>query len=118
MIIGASREEKICALGTDSLTSRKESLTSKERKAPMLDEEITQVIQLRHRLRALTLFVDQRSFSEAQLALEELRHLSEKLDDDDLRGEHCRWQFFVEKLCPEIIVPKQTRETREHLDIT
>ena len=81
----------------------------------MLDEEITQVIQLRHRLRALTLFVDQRSFGEAQLALEEFRHLSEKLDDDDLRGEHCRWQCFVELLCPLIPAPN---ETMKHLDFT
>jgi hypothetical protein len=58
----------------------------------MSDEQANEVIRVRHRLRALAIGGGQDVASDAQVALEQLRSLSERLADPDLVFEHARWR--------------------------
>lgn len=62
----------------------------------MSDEQAIEVIQLRHRLRAMAALtsVD----TEAVQTLDRFRDLSELLDDVDLRFEHARWRVRFEQM--------------------
>jgi hypothetical protein len=64
----------------------------------MSDELATEVIRLRHRLRAMAAVPGFDARSEAAQTLERFRALSESLGQDDLLFELARWRVQFEQL--------------------